>query len=86
MEAAMKTGTGNTSERILRKLIRSGILLACLPVLVSCSAITERFTQNTAATEPQQQETLVSVTRGSVSASQSFVGNLEYSQSAVLTQ
>lgn len=81
----MKTGTGNTSERILRKLIRSGILLACLPVLISCSAITERFTQNTAATEPQQQETLVSVTRGSVSASQSFVGNLEYSQSAVLT-
>ena len=85
MEAEMKTGTGKTFERILRKLIRGGILLACLPVLVSCSAITERFTQNTAATEPQQQETLVSVTRGSVSASQSFVGNLEYSQSAVLT-
>ena len=81
----MKTGTGKTFERILQKLIRGGILLACLPMLVSCSAITERFTQNTAATEPQQQETLVSVTRGSVSASQSFVGNLEYSQSAVLT-
>ncbi len=81
----MDSGTRNRSKYHRRKIIRGGILLLWLLLSASCSLLSERSDQEIPAEDPLSQETLVTVSRGSISDKQSFVGNLQYSQSAVLT-
>ena len=62
------------------------ILLAAVLILASCSLIPESLRSGTSRSgEPEQQEILIPVTRGTISADLSFVGNLRYKQSSNLT-
>ena len=80
----MNVRTKQKAGHTLRMIFRSGILLLWL-LTASCSTISDRLSSSVPETDPLQQETLVTVTRGSIADKQSFVGNLQYSQSAVLT-
>ncbi len=84
MTEVMKIFRGKGNEHSVRKAFRSGILLLSALLLASCSGTASLFSANRSQPDPAQQDTLVSVTRGAITPSQSFVGNLQYSQSAVL--
>ncbi len=85
MKEPKRNAVEKGTEPAIRKMIRNGILLISVLVLASCSRMTDLLSQNESLPDAIQQETLVTVTRGSIADSQSFVGNLQYSQSAVLT-
>lgn len=69
-----------------RSLVSCCVLLITVLALASCSLIPESLKSKlNPSNGPAQQEILVPVTRGPISASLSFVGNLRYKQSSELT-
>ena len=66
--------------------MRKGFIICLALILSSCSTLPEALRSNQALSDQSMpsQEILIPVTRGTISTSLSFVGNLQYSQSAQL--
>ncbi len=85
----MNSNKNNKSGGKLPELFRKSVLVFFVLVLTSCSllpeSLTSRFSGSRIDETPVRSEILVPVVRGNIASSLSFVGNLQYNQSAELT-
>ncbi len=74
-------------KKSIKTAVISGLSLMLVLITVSCSldpaSLIPGQSQNSAVTQPQ--EILIPVTRGTISADLSYVGNLQYNQSSEMT-
>ena len=75
----------NQKDQKLQKTLCAAILMVFALLLASCSIISGRVEDRVNQAQQQSREIQVPVTRGSVSSSMSFVGNLRYNQSSALS-